>query len=53
MESILNLDGNVKDQQTTLMKANVPGFFETSNPQEVLIQMHLCAMIFRLEKLNV
>lgn len=53
IKAVLDLDENVKDQQATLMKANVPGFFETSNPQEVLIQMHLCAMIFRLEKLNV
>lgn len=53
IRAVLDLDENVKDQQATLMKANVPGFFETSNPQEVLIQMHLCAMIFRLEKLNV
>ena len=53
IKCILDLDENVKEQQTTLMKANVPGFFETTNPQEVLIQMHLCAMIFMLQKLNV
>ncbi|CAO1421162.1 unnamed protein product [Diamesa tonsa] len=53
IKCIIDLDENVKEQQTTLMKANVPGFFETTNPQEVLIQMHLCAMIFMLQKLNV
>lgn len=49
---ILHLDAKVKDQQGTLEKANVPGFYMTDNPKEIKIQMHLIDFILRLSRLK-
>lgn len=48
MKVILELDQKVMDQQVTLEKSGVPGFFVTNNPQEVRIQMYLLEFIYRL-----
>jgi hypothetical protein len=40
----------VSDQQVTLEKAGVPGFFVTNNPLDVKVQMHLLDFILRLSK---
>lgn len=48
MRVILDLDQKVMDQQVTLEKSGVPGFFATNNPQEVKMQMHLLAFIIRI-----
>lgn len=40
----------VSDQQVTLEKAGVPGFFVTNNPLDVKVQMYLLDFILRLSK---
>nr|SVE76721.1 EOG090X0GJG [Daphnia longispina] len=50
MNLILQLDQLVADQQSTLEKAGVPGFYFTSNPQEIQVQMYLLEFIFKLGK---
>ncbi len=47
MKIILELDQKVMDQQVTLERAGVPGFFVTNNPQEVRLQMYLLDFIMR------
>lgn len=49
---IEHLDAKVRDQQTTLEKAGVPGFYATDNPKEIKIQMHLIDFILRLSRLK-
>ncbi|XP_031623321.1 gonadal protein gdl [Contarinia nasturtii] len=49
---ILHLDAKVLDQQKTLEEAGVPGFYVTSNPKEINIQMHLIDFILRLSRLK-
>ena len=48
MKIILDLDQKVMDQQVTLEKAGVPGFFVTNNAQEIKMQMFLLEFIIRL-----
>ncbi len=50
MNLILQLDQLVVDQQSTLEKAGVPGFYSTSNPQEIRVQMYLLEFILKLGK---
>ncbi|XP_059351907.1 leucine zipper putative tumor suppressor 2-like [Daphnia carinata] len=50
MNLILQLDQVVADQQSTLEKAGVPGFYLTSNPQEIQVQMYLLEFILKLGK---
>lgn len=52
MKIIIHLDQKVKDQQSTLEKAGVPGFKVTDNPKEIKIQMYLLDFILRLSKLK-
>ena len=47
---ILQLDQLVCDQQSTLEKAGVPGFYSTSNAQEIRMQMYLLEFILTLGK---
>lgn len=47
---ILHLDQKVADQQSTLEKAGVPGFYVTENPKEIKIQMHILDFILRLSR---
>lgn len=49
---MLHLDQKVKDQQATLEKAGVPGFYVTMNPREIKIQMHLLDFILRLSRMK-
>lgn len=49
---IEHLDAKVLDQQSTLEKAGVPGFYVTDNPKEIKIQMHLIDFILRLSRLK-
>ncbi|XP_077540445.1 gonadal protein gdl isoform X2 [Haemaphysalis longicornis] len=48
MKIITQLDQCVSDQQVTLEKAGVPGFFVTNSPTEISIQMYLLQFILRL-----
>lgn len=52
-ELVLQLDQKVADQQSILEKAGVPGFFVTSNPIEIQVQMRLCDFIIRLSKMDI
>ncbi|XP_055380410.1 gonadal protein gdl [Condylostylus longicornis] len=49
---IQHLDQKVRDQQSTLEKAGVPGFFVTENAKDIKIQMHLLDFILRLSQLK-
>ncbi|XP_041976765.1 gonadal protein gdl [Aricia agestis] len=53
MKLVIQLDQKVSDQQDTLEKAGVPGFFVTSKPIEVKVQMYLLDFILRLSKMNI
>lgn len=48
MKIITKLDQCVSDQQVTLEKAGVPGFFVTNSPMEISLQMCLLEFITRL-----
>lgn len=52
MKLVLHLDQKVKDQQSTLEKAGVPGFYVSDNPMEIKIQMYLLDFILRLSRLK-
>lgn len=52
MKLVLHLDQKVKDQQSTLEKAGVPGFYVTDNHKEIKIQMHLLDFILRLSRMK-
>ncbi|KAJ6633765.1 hypothetical protein lerEdw1_014305 [Lerista edwardsae] len=47
---VLELDQKVVDQQSTLEKAGVSGFYITTNPQELTLQMNLLELIRRLQQ---
>ncbi|XP_036433926.1 protein DGCR6 [Colossoma macropomum] len=47
---IAEMDQKVLDQQNTLEKAGVPGFYITTNPQEVTMQMNLLELILKLQQ---
>ena len=53
MKLVLQLDQKVADQQSTLEKAGVPGFYVTNNPMDIQVQMRLCDFIIRLSKMEV
>ncbi|KAJ9591087.1 hypothetical protein L9F63_002368, partial [Diploptera punctata] len=53
MKLVLQLDQRVSDQQVTLEKAGVPGFFVTNNPLDIKLQMYLLDFILRLSKMNI
>lgn len=48
MKLVTQLDQKVHDQQVTLEKAGVPGFYETNKPVEIQIQMYLLDFILRI-----
>ncbi|GAB6018679.1 hypothetical protein CHUAL_000355 [Chamberlinius hualienensis] len=48
MKLIMELDQKVSDQQVTLEKAGVPGFFVTNNPTEIRLQMYILDFVQRL-----
>ncbi|XP_036383152.1 protein DGCR6 isoform X1 [Megalops cyprinoides] len=47
---VVEMDQKVVDQQTTLEKAGVPGFYITTNPQELMMQMNLLELILKLQQ---
>ncbi|XP_056320463.1 protein DGCR6 [Danio aesculapii] len=47
---VAEMDQKVLDQQNTLEKAGVPGFYITSNPQEVMMQMNLLELVVKLQQ---
>ncbi|XP_070559605.1 protein DGCR6-like [Ptychodera flava] len=47
---ILELDQKVSEQQVTLERAGVAGFYVTNNPQEVRLQMYLLDMMMKISK---
>lgn len=47
---VSEMDQKVIDQQNTLEKAGVPGFYITTNPQELTVQMHLLELILKLQQ---
>ncbi|XP_042298096.1 protein DGCR6-like [Sceloporus undulatus] len=47
---VLELDQKVIDQQSTLEKAGVSGFYITTNPQELTLQMNLLELIRKLQQ---
>jgi hypothetical protein len=49
-ETVLTLDEKVRDQQEVLQKAQIPGFYPTDNPNEIIVQMTLLDFILRLSK---
>ena len=52
MKVILDLDQKTMDQQSTLVKAGVPGFTITNNATDLQLQMHLLDFIVRLSDEN-
>ncbi|XP_044144967.1 protein DGCR6-like [Bufo gargarizans] len=47
---VLELDQKVIDQQNTLEEAGVSGFYITTNPQELKLQMNLLDLILKLQE---
>ncbi|XP_061762819.1 protein DGCR6 isoform X1 [Nerophis ophidion] len=47
---VVEIDQKVTDQQNTLEKAGVPGFYITTNPQELTMQMNLLELILKLQQ---
>ncbi|KAM9392136.1 protein DGCR6 [Pholidichthys leucotaenia] len=47
---VAEIDQKVIDQQNTLEKAGVPGFYITNNPQELTMQMSLLELILKLQQ---
>lgn len=47
---VLQLDQKVMDQQATLEKAGVPGFYVTNNPTDIQVQMYLLQFIKKLRQ---
>ncbi|XP_036883976.1 protein DGCR6-like, partial [Sturnira hondurensis] len=47
---ILELERKAADQQGTLEKAGVAGFYVTTNPQELTLQMNLLELIRKLQQ---
>ena len=53
MKLVTQLDQKVSDQQVTLERAGVQGFFVTNNPTEIQVQMHLLEFIVKLGSKNI
>ncbi|CAL8343250.1 unnamed protein product [Lota lota] len=47
---VAEMDQKVIDQQNTLEQAGVAGFFITTNPQELTMQMNLLELILKLQQ---
>ncbi|CAM9964018.1 unnamed protein product [Lampetra fluviatilis] len=47
---VLELDQKVEDQQSTLEKSGVPGFYVTQNPQEITLQLQLLSLIMKVQE---
>ncbi|XP_039748891.1 gonadal protein gdl isoform X2 [Pararge aegeria] len=53
MKLVIQLDQKVNDQQDTLEKAGVPGFYVTNKQIEIKVQMYLLDFILRLSKMDI
>ncbi|KAK9879774.1 hypothetical protein WA026_006839 [Henosepilachna vigintioctopunctata] len=53
MNLVLQLDEKVSDQQQILEQAGVPGFYVTTNPLEIKVQMYLLDFMLRLSKMSI
>lgn len=53
MNLVLQLDQKVADQQQILEQAGVPGFYVTTNPTEIKVQMHLLDFLLRLSRMTI
>lgn len=53
MNLVLQLDQKVADQQQILEQAGVPGFYVTTNPTEIKVQMHLLDFLLRLSNMTI
>uniref|UniRef100_A0A3B3C2Q6 Solute carrier family 7 member 4 n=1 Tax=Oryzias melastigma TaxID=30732 RepID=A0A3B3C2Q6_ORYME len=47
---VAEIDQKVLDQQNTLEKAGVPGFYVTTNPQELIMQINLLELMLKLQQ---
>ncbi|XP_023814381.1 protein DGCR6 isoform X1 [Oryzias latipes] len=47
---VAEIDQKVLDQQNTLEKAGVPGFYVTTNPQELTMQINLLELMLKLQQ---
>ncbi|XP_055742648.1 protein DGCR6-like isoform X2 [Salvelinus fontinalis] len=47
---VVEMDQKVIDQQNTLEMAGVPGFYITTNPQELTMQINLLELILKLQQ---
>ena len=52
MKIVMELDQKVMEQQSTLEKAGVPGFFVTNKPNDLKVQMYLLEFITRLSEMK-
>lgn len=52
MKLVLELDKKVADQQKILEQAGVTGFYYTTNPIEIKVQMHLLDFLLRLSQMQ-
>jgi len=48
MRLVTQIDQKVSDQQVTLERAGVPGFFVTNRPVDIQVQMYLLEFILRI-----
>ena len=48
MKLVTQLDQKVSDQQVTLERAGLPGFYVTNNPTEIQVQMYLLQFILKI-----
>lgn len=53
MKLVLELDKKVADQQNILEQAGVPGFYYTTSPVEIKLQMYLLDFLLRLSQQEV
>ncbi|KAF7281439.1 gonadal protein gdl isoform X1 [Rhynchophorus ferrugineus] len=53
MKLVLELDKKAADQQNILEKAGVPGFYYTTNPTEIKLQMYLLDFLLRLSQMEI
>jgi len=47
-KTIMELDQSVAEQQVTLERAGVPGFFITNKPQDIQLQMHILKLLLQI-----
>merc|ERR1712098_115989 len=48
MKLVTQLDQKLSEQQVTLERAGLPGFYVTNNPTEIQVQMYLLQFILKI-----